>query len=322
VTLPAKVEGSYVDVVLNASAGQDEEGNFPRWLLQERQKLPLQHKITLALQRIEEWYKHWDGQVYVAFSGGKDSTVLLDLVRSLYPEVPAVFMNTGLEFPEIVQFVKTIENVVTVRPKMTFKQVIEKYGYPLPGKEQAQWIEEARTTKSEALWHKRVNGINKDGSFTKFHISKCHLRLIEAPFKVSKKCCTYLKMEPVKRYVKDTGRQGFVGVLAQDSILRRSAWQRYGCNIYEGTGARSMPLSCWMEDDIWDYLKTYDIPYSSIYDMGYKRTGCIFCMFGVHLEKGENRFQLLKKTHPKLWKYCMDNLGIREVLEFINVPCE
>ena len=83
---------------------------------------------------ITEWYKHWEEKVYVAFSGGKDSTVLLHLVRSIYPEVPAVFSDTGLEYPEIKAFVRSVENVVWLRPKMSFKEVIEKYGYPVVSK--------------------------------------------------------------------------------------------------------------------------------------------------------------------------------------------
>ena len=72
--------------------------------------------------------------------------------------------------------------------------------------------------------------------------------------------------------------------------------------------------------DIWTYLKLYKIPYSKIYDMGEKRTGCMFCMFGVHLEKGRNRFQRMKITHPKQYDYCINKLGCGKVLDFINVP--
>jgi len=73
---------------------------------------------------------------------------------------------------------------------------------------------------------------------------------------------------------------------------------------------------------VWQYIKENNIPYSKIYDMGYDRTGCIYCMFGVQNEKDPNRFQLLKKTHPKLYRYCMDKLGIKEVLEYMKVKYE
>ena len=84
----------------------------------------------------------------------------------------------------------------------------------------------------------------------------------------------------------------------------------------------STPMGFWTEKDVWEYLHKYDIPYSEIYDKGYERTGCMFCMFGVHQEKGENRFQRLKKTHPKVHEYCMTKLGIKKVLDYINVASE
>ena len=111
--------------------------------LEEMQRLPLQRKIQITTARIIEWYQHYDGKVYVAFSGGKDSTVLLDIVRRIYPDVPAVFSDTGLEFPEVREFVKSCENVTIVRPEMNFRKVIEVYGYPVISKRVADTVEYA-----------------------------------------------------------------------------------------------------------------------------------------------------------------------------------
>ena len=108
------------------------------WQLKQLQALPLEVKILKTQQRITEWYEYWGGQVYVSFSGGKDSTVLLHLVRELYPEVPAVFVDTGLEYPEIKEFVKTFDNVVTLRPKKSFKEVIETEGFPVISKKNSK----------------------------------------------------------------------------------------------------------------------------------------------------------------------------------------
>ena len=92
------------------------------------QNLPLSIKISMTKRRIRDWVNHFglDG-VYISFSGGKDSTVLLTIAREMYPDIKAVFVDTGLEYPEIRQFVQTLDNVDIVRPKMTFKQVCEKY---------------------------------------------------------------------------------------------------------------------------------------------------------------------------------------------------
>ena len=108
------------------------------------QALPLDIKIRKTEIRIREWYEHWGGDVYVSFSGGKDSTVLLDIVRRLYPDVPAVFSDTGLEYPEIKEFVKTFPNVTIVRPKHSFKEILTKYGYPIISKEVAECVHHAK----------------------------------------------------------------------------------------------------------------------------------------------------------------------------------
>ena len=107
--------------------------------LKQLQSLPLSAKVILTKQRIREWHEHYDGQVYVSFSGGKDSSVLLNIAREIYPDIEAVFVNTGLEYPEIQQFVKTFENVTILRPKMRFDEVIRKYGYPMISKEASEW---------------------------------------------------------------------------------------------------------------------------------------------------------------------------------------
>lgn len=69
-----------------------------KWQLKQLQSLPLEVKIIKSMQRIKEWYEGNQGNVYISFSGGKDSSVLLDLVRCIYPDIPAVFCDTGCIF--------------------------------------------------------------------------------------------------------------------------------------------------------------------------------------------------------------------------------
>ena len=71
--------------------------------LRQMQSLPLEAKIAMTKRRIREWFDYWDGDVYISFSGGKDSTVLKHLVENttgVY-DVPSVFVNTGLEYPKL-----------------------------------------------------------------------------------------------------------------------------------------------------------------------------------------------------------------------------
>lgn len=113
--------------------------------LYQMQSMPLAIKVRMTQNRIRGWVDTFglDG-VYVSFSGGKDSTVLLDIARGLYPDMLAVFVDTGLEYPEVRNFVKTYDNVEWLKPKKNFRQVIEEYGYPFISKEVSDKVQGAR----------------------------------------------------------------------------------------------------------------------------------------------------------------------------------
>ena len=115
--------------------------------LRQWQALPLSIKIRMTEQRIRDWvHEYGESGVYVSFSGGKDSTVLLDIVRNRmgYKDIPAVFVDVPTQFPELREFAKTYDNLVILRPKINFMQVCEKYGFPLISKEVAECVEGAR----------------------------------------------------------------------------------------------------------------------------------------------------------------------------------
>ena len=319
--------------------------------MKKLQSLPLDEKIQISKARIIEFANRYNNQVYVSFSGGKDSTVLLDLVRNTLdsgntPLIPAVFVDTGLEYPEIREFVKTVPNVEWLHPEVwdkhkrkyvrtSFKEVIKTYGYPIISKEQAAFIQEYRDTKSQKVRDIRING-NKYGMGK---ISKRYIPLIDAPFLISDKCCDIMKKNPAKNYEKKTGRKPIMGTMAEESMQRKSNWLMYGCNAFDGNRPNSRPLSFWTEQDVLEYIVKLNLPYATVYGKilqddhgkyyttGCQRTGCVFCGFGCQSEKKPNRFQRLKVTHPQLWNYCMKpwgdgGLGMREVLNYIGVDVE
>jgi 3'-phosphoadenosine 5'-phosphosulfate sulfotransferase (PAPS reductase)/FAD synthetase len=327
--------------------------------LAQMQSLPLEAKIIMTKQRIRQWYEYWEGNVYVSFSGGKDSTVLKHIVDSMYDDVPAVFVNTGLEYPEIQSFVREVKagkydcfnsDVEMVRPEMRFDEVLKKYGFPVLSKELALYIRQCQnpTEKNETTRRLLLEGIRSDGTkVTKGEISEKWKYLVDAPFKISEKCCDVMKKKPAKVYGKKTDRKPLIGTLASESRLRYTKWLQNGCNSFELKNPSSQPLSFWTEQDILCYIKKYDVPYCSVYGdivggvdtlvtTGCDRTGCIFCMFGCHLEKEPNRFQRLKETHPRQYDYCInggemvdgkwqpnkEGPGLGKVLDYIGVDYE
>ena len=289
--------------------------------VQRLQGLSTQMKLNLTEERIKEWYEYWEGQVYVAFSGGLDSTVLLNIVRNIYPDIQAAFVDTGLEYPEIRNFVKEKDNVLWLYPKIPFHKVIKKYGYPLVSKEQARYIKDCQnpTPNNIITRRRRMTGINGKGEQTKTGmISKKWQYLINAPFKISEQCCDKLKKYPFHQIEK--AKKPIIGIMAEESSLRKQSYAKNGCNMFTSKISKSAPLSFWLKKDIWNYIKNFNLSYSPIYNTGVTRTGCMFCMFGVHLEKEPNRFQLMRKTHPEKYDYCINRLGLGAILDYINVP--
>ena len=151
----------------------------------------------------------------------------------------------------------------------------------------------------------------------------------DTQFLISSYCCRVMKKQPMQSYTRKYKRYPLLGMLTDESRLREQGWIRTGCNAYTGTHIMSNPLSFWTEQDILHYIWEEGIEIASVYGQivavdengfeyepslmscdrlkctGCKQTGCIFCGFGFHLEKGETRFQRLAKTHPRRYEYCM-----------------
>ena len=280
----------------------------------------LSNKIIEARKVIKEFYDKLDGKVWISFSGGKDSTVLLHLVRSIYPDVKGVFSDTGLEFPEIKQFVKKVDNIEIVKPSRKFYDIVKDYGIPYPSKEV--------TTKVHEIQHStdHIKNIRKNG-YPNGHgkLSKKWYRLITYEkvhnIKVQSKCCYHLKKAPFTKYINKNKSYPFIGTTVGESSLRLTSFKRFGFNIFNGSKSQSRPISLFSDKDIWDYIEYYNLNYSKIYDIGYSRTGCMFCLFGIHLEKGsENRLQKMKRTHPNQWRYVIYNLDYKNLLDLEGIP--
>lgn len=287
--------------------------------------MTLDDKIKRTKQLIMEWYAQFDGKVYVSFSGGKDSTVLLHIARNTLgcSDIVGVFDDTGLEYPEIRDFVKQQDNIIWIKPKKTFYQVIQEYGWPIISKEQSRYIADVRNENvSDRIKNIRLNGSIK-GSYK---IAEKWKPLIKSDFKISNRCCDVMKKNPLHKYQRESGKKGIVATMADKSQMRFEQYMRGDCNQYTAKYPISKPMSFWNEQDVLQYIKRYNLPIASVYGdvveengklktTGVHRTGCMFCMYGVHLEQiGQTRFDKMRITHPQLYDYIMHKLNGAHVL--------
>ena len=303
--------------------------------LRQFQSLPLDIKIRLTEDRINEYVRVFGiDNVCISFSGGKDSTVVLDIARKTYPKIKAVYCDTGLEYPEIKQFVKSFSNVEIIRPKMVFADVIKEYGYPIISKEISEAIYAVRNnTTCKGTIDKMYGNKTQD---SRFNYSK-YLPLLDVDFKIGNRCCSIMKKQPLKSYSKKIGNKPIVCTMAEESMLRTQKWLQEGCTIWEGKNTSCKPISFWTNQDILQYIKENNLPIASVYGeivetidgnaeqmciegcgnklkcTGCQRTGCMYCGYGAHLEKkGEKRFVKLKQTHPKIYDFVMNGGGYNE----------
>jgi len=217
-------------------------------------------------------------------------------------DTKGVFGNTTNEHSEILKFVKTVENIETLLPKETFIHTVEKYGFPLISKKIAQmiWTLKHPNENNEFTRNLFLTGVTREGRINKqWKLPLKWYFLMDVPFDMTDKCCDILKKNMFYKF----NKQGvFIGTMATDSRLRRASYLQTGC-IDEASN-KCKPLSFFTKQDIWNFIKMYNLPYCDVYDKGENYTGCAYCGFGCHLEK-ESRFERLKIREPKRYEQMM-----------------
>ena len=338
-----------------------------------KQKQDYAFKRQYARVRAWEFYEHEDiaGNAYVAV-GGLDSIVLFVFLRSIGIDVPGVSVSS-LEDKSIQRVHRAlgIQSLKSAKKPdgrhWTKVEVIKEFGYPILSKEIAGKISllqnpsEKNATVRHAIitgetgayggnqknsrmkmsqkWLEKFGGADEEGAA---------LGYAAAPFKVSDKCCYYLKEKPCNDYAKESGRFPYMGLMASEGGRRQKALMIHGCNYISPGTKRSAPFAIFMRDDLlrlalemdewyhahWQefsdtHLNTI-IPeiYGDIVEdedgklktTGAQRTGCSLCCFGIHMEKRPHRFDALRERNPKEWAFWMYDMGFGDVLDYINVP--
>jgi 3'-phosphoadenosine 5'-phosphosulfate sulfotransferase (PAPS reductase)/FAD synthetase len=305
------------------------------------QSLPYEIKLKKAEQLI--LYMLSNHEMFVSKSG-IDSIVLDHMVQKVADrigvKVKSVFIDTGLEEKSVVEYARKYTDVI-IRPEMKFKEVLTKYGYPIISKEQSRYIENIRNDNISDKTKKRL--LSKNGE-SHYRLADRWRYLIDSDFKISSKCCYYLKKRPSAKYSKETGVYPFIGIMTEESKTRRDSWVNHGCNI-EGSKVKSRPLMIFKKQDVFRYVYENDVPIPSVYGdivledgfyktTGVDNTGCIYCGFGKHKENGKyNDFIRLKNDDYNRYNYVLnggeyvdgvwtpsdDGLGLGHVLDVYGV---
>ena len=248
-------------------------------------KLGLNRKIRESKKYIREFYNYLDGLVYISFSGGKDSTVLRHLIKSMYLDVPVVFCNTTNEKKEIYDYVKLHKDTIWLLPKKGFVWCLKNHGFPMVSKKVCRKVKDLKKpTKENAK--SRSNWNNP-----------------KSAFRLANKW-RFLLDEDFRRYQRETKRKPFTGVMGEESQQRERNIIQNGVNILKGKNIKSNPLAFWTENDIWLYAELYNIRFAENYynriinDIvipADKRSGCKVCLMGYGFECNKNEMTRLDK---------------------------
>jgi 3'-phosphoadenosine 5'-phosphosulfate sulfotransferase (PAPS reductase)/FAD synthetase len=359
----------------------------------EAQKRPLEEKISLSVEVLRKAYKLSRHNVAIAFSGGKDSTVVADLIERFLPEefsrTFCIFGNTGVEFPESLKFARSYgnnhfgvrfketkplelqepelrynfareivnqlekenaldevlksdgklksqkalinaakrrgyvldrSNCFKAGTKMTFAYCLEQYGAPLLGKSASKL--DAHRINIECFLKFSDTASEKD------ELKEYYDTLREC--KYSQHCCTLLKKKPSEKIQAELDCDVIIkGLMAAESHTRMVNVATRGHifassrpHIKDGAFYHVSPIAMWTDDDIWDYIHKYAVEYSSLYDITYtdkdgeekhiKRNGCMFC--GTDIQFKDNHLSVLRQTHPKAYRVCMEQYGYKHEL--------
>lgn len=249
--------------------------------------------------------------VYVSTSGGKDSAVLVDIAKKLYPNIKLIMFNTGLEYQCTIELAKK-QDAEIMQPKYSWKKIGEEIGYPVVSKEVSERINQGKKTP---------NGIVMAFFCGMFPVPNVWLHFFDdkiVDFKISKKCCDYFKKKPAK----ETKLNPMIATRTEESRLRQCAWKRTGCNAFalDYSSGKSTPLALWTSKDIERYIAENNVELSDLYTKyGAKRTGCMMCPYGSQYDG--HRFDMLKKLEPKRYEFFM-NTKLKEILALQGTEIE
>ena len=328
----------------------------------QKQSLPYEAKVRHATKRAWEFYDKVYGELnaecYVSV-GGLDSIVLLCFLRSIGIDVPAVSVSI-LEDKGNQEIHKQL-GVIAIKPYKSKTQVLNEFGFPVISKAKANKINyllQANAVKQTYIKAIMTGDMGEQGDYKHSNRIKLQdkwiklfggnyaemrpdLDIASVPnFKVSDKCCYYMKEKPCQDWAKEHNAYPYLGLMASEGGQRATGLMKNGCNYYGKNTIRSCPFAIFTRQDLLQLALDLEVPVpraygeikrnekGELYTTKAQRTGCSMCGFGVHLEKRPHRFDRLREDNPKEWEYWMNRCckdengelyGWGRVLDFIGV---
>ncbi len=325
------------------------------------QDLPYEAKVLHAISQARQFEKEikskYQANCHISV-GGLDSITLLCFLRSIHIDVPAISVSC-LEDKGNQEIHKQL-GVIPIKPYMSKVEVINQLGFPVISKAKANKIEYLQTPNSpkQTFIHAIMTGdMGEQGNFQHSDKIKLNDKWIKlfgghyaehrpdlfcqtAPFKVSAKCCYYMKEKPCDDWAKENNSYPYLGLMASEGGQREMALMKNGCNYYGKDVVRSAPFAPFYRQDLLQLALDLKVPipkaYGEIkrdangllYTTRAQRTGCSMCGFGIHIEKRPHRFDRLREDNPKEWEFwmkncCIDSNGEKygwgRVLDYIGV---
>lgn len=343
----------------------DAKSKIASFIVKEKQ--PYEFKVKYAELRAREFASECEkrGLNYHVSVGGLDSITLYMFLKSIGIDAPGISVSY-LEDMSIQKIHKQlgIERLKSaLRPdgkRWTKVDIIQEFGFPVLSKEVASKIETLAnpTDKNITVRHAIVTGeTGAYGGFQKNSRMKMSQKWLEKfggyaneiegtdyqipNFKVSSKCCYYLKEKPCDDWAKEHNSVPYLGLMASEGGRRAKSLRINGCNYFGKSTIRSAPFAIFNRQDLLQLAIDLNVPIPEIYGTierkqdgtlyttKAQRTGCSMCGFGIHLEKRPHRFDLLKERNPKEWEYWMfkcctdeetgERYGWSRVLDYIGV---
>ncbi len=337
----------------------------------ELQKMDYAHKLVYAEGKAVEFFEDAEeaGLNCHVSVGGLDSITLLLFLRSIEEtkDVKAISCSS-LEDISIQRVHKQlgVERLTPAKDKdgnpYTKARIIQEYGFPVLSKEIAAKIEllQNPTDKNKTVRHAIITGETGEygGNQTnsRMKLAQKWLELFGGyenenegvdyrtpDFKVSSKCCYFLKEKPCDDWAKEHKSVPYLGLMASEGGRRQKALMLNGCNYWGKSTIRSAPFAIFSRQDLLQLAIDLNVPVPEIYGeivrdvdgnlrtTKAQRTGCSMCGFGITLEKRPHRFDLLRETNEKEWRYWMysccededgQKFGWGKVLDYIGIEWE